>query len=178
MPGSLRALIRAGFLVGAAAYLGIASGCEKADEQGAEERPSSLEHPNVVIIIIDALRPDRLGAYGFDAPTSPELDAYGRKGVRFARVIAQSTWTRPSIGSMLTSLHPRTLGIYKEKDEVLASQFVTLAEGMNDFSSRPEYLTNALYSWGLLLFFVAWLAPSAWQRRAQRMAVSSPSSRP
>jgi hypothetical protein len=36
----------------------------------------------------------------------------------------------------------------------------------------------AVHSWGLLLFFVAWLAPLAWQRRAQRMAVSSPSSRP
>jgi arylsulfatase A-like enzyme len=132
MPGSLRALIRAGFLVGVAAYLGISSGCERADEQSAEDRPSSLEHPNVVIIIIDALRPDQLGAYGFDAPTSPELDTYARKGVRFARVIAQSTWTRPSIGSMLTSLHPRTLGIYKEKDEVLASRFVTLAEVLKE----------------------------------------------
>jgi arylsulfatase A-like enzyme len=61
-------------------------------------------------------------------PVSPELDAYGRNGVRFDRVIVQSTWTRPSIGSMLTSLHPRTLGLYREKEEILADHFVTLPE--------------------------------------------------
>jgi arylsulfatase A-like enzyme len=86
------------------------------------------DRPNIVLIIIDNLRADRLGAYGFPAPTSPELDAYSRKGVRFERVVAQSTWTRPSIGSMLTSLHPRTLGLYREEGEMLGSEFTTLAE--------------------------------------------------
>jgi arylsulfatase A-like enzyme len=91
-------------------------------------RPGGSDPPNIVLIIIDTLRADRLGVYGFDAPVSPELDATARKGVRFDRVIAQSTWTRPSIGSMLTSLHPRTLGIYREEAEILADRFVTLPE--------------------------------------------------
>jgi arylsulfatase A-like enzyme len=84
--------------------------------------------PNIVLIIIDTLRADRLGAYGFDGGISPELDAYARAGVRFDLVVAQNTWTRPSIASMLTSLHPRTLGIYNERGEILGDRFVTLAE--------------------------------------------------
>ncbi len=84
--------------------------------------------PNLVVIIIDTLRADRLGAYGFDADASPELDAYARRGVRFASVFAPSSWTRPSVGSLLTSLHPRTLGIYDEQGHTLNESFTTLPE--------------------------------------------------
>jgi len=70
------------------------------------------ERPNLVLIIVDTLRADRLHGYGHRLPNSPELDALGQRGVRFARVIAPSSWTRPSIGSLLTALHPRTIGIY------------------------------------------------------------------
>lgn len=84
--------------------------------------------PNLVVIIIDTLRADRLGAYGFDADTSPELDALAEQGVRFERVIAPSSWTRPAVGSMITSLPPRTLGIYDERQDGLDDRFVTLAE--------------------------------------------------
>lgn len=88
--------------------------------------------PNVVLIIIDTLRQDKLSAYGFPEETSPEIDRMAEQGVRFDRVIAQSSWTRPSIGSMLTSHYPRTLGIYKESDEILSDDFVTLAEVLKE----------------------------------------------
>ncbi|MEM9728385.1 MAG: sulfatase [Myxococcota bacterium] len=84
--------------------------------------------PNVVVIIIDTLRQDKLGAYGSEHETSPEIDRMANEGVRFDRAIAQSSWTRPSIGSMLTSQYPRTLGIYKEGGDILADDFETIAE--------------------------------------------------
>jgi len=84
--------------------------------------------PNVVLIIIDTLRADKLGCYGFPGDISPELDKMAKKGVQFNNVIAQSSWTRPSIGSMLTSLYPRSLGIYKEKFDILADWYVSLPE--------------------------------------------------
>jgi len=83
---------------------------------------------NVVLVIIDTLRADKLGCYGFDLDTSPELDCLAEHGVRFERVISQCSWTRPSIGSMLTGLHPRTLGLYRGRDETLDRRFDTLAE--------------------------------------------------
>ena len=84
--------------------------------------------PNIVLIIIDTLRADAVGIYGRTEPTSPELDALARGGVMFRRPVAQSSWTRPSIGSMLTSLYPRSIGIYKEPLQVLGPRFETLAE--------------------------------------------------
>jgi arylsulfatase A-like enzyme len=84
--------------------------------------------PSIVLIMIDTLRSDKLGAYGHPQPTSPELDGYSRRGVRFARVVAQSSWTRPSVASLLTSRYPRETGIYKEKGHILDDRFQTLAE--------------------------------------------------
>ena len=85
-------------------------------------------HPNIVLIQIDTLRADHVGCYGFSQPTTPGLDALAAEGVRFAKTLSQCSWTRPSVGSYLTSLEPRTLGLYVEKNEILADDFETLAE--------------------------------------------------
>ncbi|NMC63985.1 MAG: sulfatase [SAR324 cluster bacterium] len=86
--------------------------------------------PNIVLITIDTLRADKLGVYGFPANISPEIDELANNGVVFSRVIAQSSWTRPSIGSFLTSRYPRQLGLYEEKWDVLPEEFTTLAESL------------------------------------------------
>ena len=72
--------------------------------------PAVSSPPSIVLIIIDTLRSDKLGAYGHPESTSAELDTYSRRGVRFARVVAQSSWTRPSVASLLTSRYPREPG--------------------------------------------------------------------
>ena len=111
-------MIRAtGSLLAAAAVLAL--GCA---------RPSGP--PNLILIIVDTLRADQLGVYGGPEGVSPEIDALAAHGVRFARVIAPCTWTRPSIGAMLTSRNPRALGLYKESQEMLAGRFPTLAEAL------------------------------------------------
>jgi arylsulfatase A-like enzyme len=106
----------------------LLGGLLSCDSGETPEIASRSSKPNIALIIIDTLRADMLGAYGFSLPTSPELDSYSREGVRFSRVVAPNTWTRPSHGALLTSLHPRTLGLYKEKGEILANRFTTLAE--------------------------------------------------
>ncbi len=82
----------------------------------------------MVLLILDTLRADKVGCYGFTQNTSPELDQMARNGVRFSTVVSQCSWTRPAIGSMLTSLYPRTLGIYQERDDILADRFLSLPE--------------------------------------------------
>jgi arylsulfatase A-like enzyme len=77
--------------------------------------------------MLDTVRADKLSCYGYPLPASPALDRLASAGVRFERVIAQCSWTRPSVGSMLTSRHPRTLGLYRERDEILPDGFDTLA---------------------------------------------------
>src|SRR5262249_312911 len=88
----------------------------------------SAHRPNVVVILIDTLRADKLGSYGSPAGASPDLDALAAGGVRFADVIAQSSWTRPSIGSILTSRYPRSLGIEKEQWDIMPDDVETAAK--------------------------------------------------
>ena len=73
---------------------------------------------NVVFILIDALRADRLGVSGYARPTSPNLDALASGGVRFARTRASSSWTKPSMASLLTSTSPSAHRILRWEDTV------------------------------------------------------------
>lgn len=65
---------------------------------------------NVLLIVIDTLRADHLGVYGYERETSPEIDRWAKKGVVFERAYATSSWTVPSVGSMLTGLLPAQHG--------------------------------------------------------------------
>jgi arylsulfatase A-like enzyme len=65
---------------------------------------------NLVLIVIDTLRADHVGAYGYERDTSPELDALAARGMRFARVSAPSSWTKPSVASLFTSRLPSEHG--------------------------------------------------------------------
>lgn len=69
-------------------------------------RPPATATTPVVLYVIDTLRADHLGCYGYDRPTSPHLDAFAADAVRFAYAVAQSPWTRPSMASIMTGLTP------------------------------------------------------------------------
>ena len=64
---------------------------------------------DVVVITIDALRADHVGAYGYKRPTTPNIDALARAGTRFARAYAQAPHTSFSVASMLTGKYFPTL---------------------------------------------------------------------
>lgn len=100
-------------------------------QAAAQEDAPAKPPPNVVLIIIDTLRADLLGCYGAPEGASPELDAFADQGVLFETAVAQCSWTRPSVGSMLTSRYPRSLGLYKERNEILNDSHETLAEILN-----------------------------------------------
>ena len=52
---------------------------------------------NVLLVVIDCLRADHVGAYGYSRPTTPYLDALAAEGIRFDSAYANGTWTKPSI---------------------------------------------------------------------------------
>lgn len=68
---------------------------------------------NVLFILVDTLRADRLSAYGYGRPTSPVLADLAQHGVRFARVEAQSSWTKTSMASLWTGLFPTRTGVLR-----------------------------------------------------------------
>ncbi len=63
--------------------------------------------PNIVIVVQDTVRPDRLSVYGHPKPTSPFLDAFAASGVRFDRAYSSSSWTLPAHASLFTGAPPK-----------------------------------------------------------------------
>jgi choline-sulfatase len=70
------------------------------------DRDEPARPRNVVLVIADTLRADKLSAQGGPPGATPHLDALAAEGVRFAHANAHAPWTLPSIASLLTSLHP------------------------------------------------------------------------
>lgn len=66
--------------------------------------------PNVLLICIDTLRRDRLGCAGCELGLTPFLDNLAESGVLFSNAVAASSWTKPSVATILTGLHPLVHG--------------------------------------------------------------------
>lgn len=60
--------------------------------------------PDLCVVLVDSLRPDHLGCYGYERDTSPAVDAFAAGAVRFDQAIASGSWTQPSIMSLMTSV--------------------------------------------------------------------------
>jgi arylsulfatase A-like enzyme len=103
----------------------------------SRERP---ERPNVLLISIDTLRADRVGAYGYQLETTPAIDALAARGVRFADVTVPWPKTWPSMASMVTGTAPQTNGIRLRPRRPLPPENVTLAEVLRD----AGYATGAV----------------------------------
>ncbi|HSM12738.1 MAG TPA: sulfatase, partial [Thermoanaerobaculia bacterium] len=92
--------------------------------------------PNVLVYVIDTLRADRLGCYGYPRGTSPRIDAFARGAARFREGWAQSSWTRPAMASLLTGLLPITHQAEDTSDRI-PERVETLAERL----ARTGYAT-------------------------------------
>jgi len=93
------------------AYLGSAPRfAAKLSDGLYEPGASASQQPNLILISLDTVRPDHLGAYGYDAPISPAFDALAAKGVLFKRCVAASPWTIPSHATILTGISPSHIG--------------------------------------------------------------------
>lgn len=90
--------------------------------------------PNVLILVIDALRPDHLGCYGYALPTSPAIDGLARRGVLFADATSLSSYTRAAVPSIFASVHPGAHGVLNQgkEVEVLSDEYKTLAETLKE----------------------------------------------
>jgi len=71
------------------------------------------EQPDIILITVDTLRADHLGAYGYSQNTSPWLDGLARRGAIVDRAFGGSSWTVPSMASIFTGLYPVQHGVDK-----------------------------------------------------------------
>lgn len=113
------------------------------------------KHPNVVLIIMDAFRADKIGAERNGVPLTPFLNRLTHESAYFTNAVAPCTWTRPSVTSLFTALHVDThqvyYGISSDKEELRFSD--VLPEGLQTIATYLQeigYSTHAVQTNGQL----------------------------
>jgi arylsulfatase A-like enzyme len=109
--------------------------------------------PNVLLIVVDALRQDTLGCYGHPRVKTPHVDRLAREGVLFENAFTQAPFTWTSFGSMLTGKYPRRHGLVKMAPGTRMVPNVTLAshfEGARRLDGSvlrdPDYLSVSFHT--------------------------------
>ncbi|HSF15878.1 MAG TPA: sulfatase [Vicinamibacteria bacterium] len=127
------------------------------------------ERPSFIFLLVDTLRADFTGAYGFPGPISPAIDRLAMESVVFENGFANAPWTKPSVATLFTSLYPevhtvKEMGL-REWDgdagqlEALPQEAETLAELLRDagydtaaFVSNPFISPRYGFSQGFDVF--------------------------
>jgi len=156
-PGGLRtaaAAIRRAILLAALAASAIAPGC------GSPGTTSG--GPNVVIIVMDTARQDRLSCYGYERDTSPRLRELARESTVFSNAYSTSSWTAPGHASLFTGLYSidhRTT----QEDWSMSEDLVTIAEVLAEhgyetvgISENPMLTSARGYAQGFGTYHEAW----------------------
>ena len=107
----------------------------------------TTDKPNVIFICIDTLRADHLGMYGYERDTSPSMDQLAKSGVVFTNVTSQSSWTKTSVATFMTSTYDMLNRVKTEEDK--------LPLGVNTLA---EILKNNGYATGAIIAN-PWLLP-------------------
>jgi arylsulfatase A-like enzyme len=90
----------------------------------------STQRPDIVFLVLDTQRSDRLSCYGHSQETSPHIDAFATDATLFRRAVAAAQWTVPSHTSMFTGLYPSAHGVLQSYS-VLPAHITTLAERLS-----------------------------------------------
>ena len=85
------------------------------------------DKPNILFVVLDTMRRDRLSIYGHDRETSPHFDAFAQDSTLFERAVSAAQWTVPSHASMFTGVYPSTHGL-TQADGMLPRSYPALAE--------------------------------------------------
>lgn len=106
-----------------------------------ESDSQHIEPPRLIVLyLIDTMRRDRLGLYGYEAGTSPKIDALGAESVVFDDAHSPAPWTLPSVVSIMTSAYPIEHGaveIFQKPDP----RYETLPERMQKIGYRTAHIT-------------------------------------
>ena len=136
------------FPLRAVLLVGLVAGCGVQDTGGSAAATSEKgPPPNVVLIVVDTLRADRLGAFRNGVPVMPELMAFADTAWNFRRAAVQATWTKPSVASILTGLYPETHKVQYgvEKKLLDGKQDMTLDTLPSEIPAFATFMKEAGY---------------------------------
>ena len=141
MTGPSRRLVFAALTVGALvvgiAVLWLVRGA------GGKRFRGDTAGASVLLITVDTLRADRIGAYGNAEARTPIIDALAARGVRFENAITPAVMTLPSHASIMTGTLPPAHGIRDNGDYRLAPGALTLAEILRSRGMRTGAIAAA-----------------------------------
>jgi arylsulfatase A-like enzyme len=124
----------------AAALCGGATGCD---------RSPAPTRPDVLVVVVDTLRADRLPFYGYEADTAPFLTAWAARSVVFERAWSTSSWTAPAAASLFTGVYPDQHGVHLgvKAQELLqrGGAVIELDRVPDALETLPELLRSAGY---------------------------------
>ncbi len=124
-------------------------GCSKSDPPGDSPATaasasniavSSLEGRNLVVIVIDSLRSDHLGCYGYDKPTSPFVDSLAAEGLLFEHASANSSFVTQSLSTLFSGRLPTsggTVGLFE-------------SHPLDETTTLPQWFGRAGYYTGIV----------------------------
>ncbi len=109
-----------------------------------------LKNFNVVVIVIDTLRSDRLDAYGYEKKTAPFITKLSKKSFLFENAFSASSWTSPGTASIFTSLYPFQhnvlMGILAHINAKKKYPNIQIDRIPDEVETMPEVFKNAGYS--------------------------------
>jgi arylsulfatase A-like enzyme len=157
-PSTRREFLSKGAVVGATAWAAASRARATQALRGWARRGRSKQ-PNVVVLMLDALRPDYTQAYGATRPTSPWMAGFAKQAAVFDRCWSTSTWTAPACASLFSGLYPLEHGIVeglmanerredRQKDKgvaELAPQGTLINSFAPDMVLLPQYLREFGY---------------------------------
>ncbi len=100
---------------------------------------------NIILLVCDQMRADRLHVYGNSRATSPNIDRMAAEGVRFERFYSAAPWTAPSYSSMLTSQYPSRHGVtifFPKAVDAQKSKTIMLAEWLRKAGYETAAFVN------------------------------------
>ena len=113
---------------------------ESKESVGRDEEEADVPY-NVILIVIDTLRSDHLSLYGYGRETDPQLKSFARaEAITFTDASAQAAWTKPSVATLLTSLHLSSHGA-NSLGSILPDSAMTVTEILNERGLRTVFFS-------------------------------------
>ncbi|MFQ5513094.1 MAG: sulfatase [Myxococcota bacterium] len=127
------------WLVAGLAASAVVGGLQLIELRSPGPETASRPRPNFLLIVVDCLRADHLGSYGYARATSPAIDRLAAHGQVYERASSTASWTKPAVASILTGRFAHRHGALRKSD-ALPGEAQTLAERLAGVGYRTLHL--------------------------------------
>ena len=133
------------------------------EKENCTERGESMSEPNIVFIVIDALRSRNLSCYGYDKKTSPNIDKIAKDGILFENAYSTTNATDPSLTSIFSGKFPRHNGIINHGERVKSDEI--------EIIKRTKLLPEILKAKGYITIGLDWI--DRWHKRGYNYYINN-----